>query len=258
MCRATPAADSPLPPKKLSKKETDAADSPLPPKKLCKKEADPEVEAHTRWVGLLDDTPPAAAVHALPVAAQKHYGSSTMVHIEGLLSEEECVRLNAAAETIGFGRTNYPQSYRGNLRLIVTDPGLAAALWERLRTFAPKEIEARDYEGGHAVWRAVGLNERFRLAKYHAGARFGAHVDANFGRNNDEMSLLTVNVYTNTVAPEHGGNTRFYAAGAAHRVTPGERHVDLAVRPQAGTAMLFLQNPQPDAPLHDGEVLTGA
>lgn len=120
----------------------------------------------------------------------------------------------------------------------------------------PAELEAQDNLGGRAVWRAVGLNERFRLAKYHPGARFGAHVDASFGRN-DDQSLLTVNIYTNNVDEAHGGRTRFYAASAAHRAEPGDGHVDLAARPEAGTAMVFLQSPQPEAPLHDGEVLTG-
>lgn len=227
-----------------------------PTKKLCAEETDPEVETRTKWAALLDDIPATAATRTLPAVAREHYGDA-MIQIDRLLTDEECARLNAAAEAIGFGRTNYPQSYRGNLRLITTDQGLADVLWKRIRPMVPEECEARDYKGEHALWRAVGLNERFRLAKYHIGARFGAHVDANFARDDDEMSLLTVNIYTNTCNPEDGGKTRFYATSAVHRATPGEAHIDLAVRPEAGTAMCFLQNPQPEAPLHDGEVLAG-
>ena len=183
------------------------------------------------------------------------------MQLEQLLTNDECDRITAAAEDVGFGKTSYPQAYRGNLRLITRDPGLAAALWTRLRSIVPETLEARDFEGAWGVWRAIGLNEVFRFAKYKPGHRFGAHVDANYARGDDEMTLLTVNVYTNTVATEHAGRTRFFAEDQKERerVNPAktDRLVDLAVQPEAGLAVLFLQNPQPEAPLHDGEELLG-
>merc|ERR1712097_100068 len=100
-----------------------------------------------------------------------------------------------------------------------------------------------------------GLNECFRLAKYHPGHRFGAHVDAWFERSNDERSFYTLNLYTNTVAEEHGGRTRFFAEHERRR-QPKENGVDLAVRPETGLAVLF-QQPPADSLLHDGEELTG-
>ena len=36
------------------------------------------------------------------------------------------------------------------------------------------------------------------------------HVDAEYARSYDEMSMFTVNIYMNDVAAEHGGATRFY------------------------------------------------
>merc|ERR1719409_704016 len=74
------------------------------------------------------------------------------------------------------------------------------------------------------------------------------------------MSMFTVNVYTNTVAIEDGGKTRFFAEVEKDRSrvrAHADRHADLLLQPQAGLAALFLQDPQPDAPLHDGETLLG-
>lgn len=171
------------------------------------------------------------------------------------------MRLNAAAEAVGFGKTNYPPQYRGNLRLLATDPGLAAKLWERLRPLVPGTIEVVDGLGGHlqqrhATWEACGLNEMFRLAKYYPGHRFGAHHDANYVANKDMQTLYTVNVYTNTVAPGCGGRTRFYAEAANNKRKPHAKDCDLQVRPEAGLAVCFLQPPA-DLLLHDGEELTG-
>jgi hypothetical protein len=39
--------------------------------------------------------------------------------IENFLSPDECDRVLVAAEAFGFGVTDYPKSYRGNLRLQV-------------------------------------------------------------------------------------------------------------------------------------------
>jgi len=179
--------------------------------------------------------------------------------LESFLSKGECERLNQASEAIGFGRTSYPQAYRGNLRLITTDHGLAAALWERVRPYVPETIELRGDQLGKSTWRAVGLNEVFRIAKYYEGHRFGAHCDAWFQRHSDERSFFTLNVYTNTVAPENGGRTRFYCEGSERRArykAEQEGAIDLAVQPEAGLAVVFRHGPQ-DELLHDGERLSG-
>merc|ERR1719247_844141 len=126
----------------------------------------------------------------------------------------------------------------------------------------PETVTARGYDGEWAMWRAVGLNECFRFAKYKEGHRFGAHVDANFARGGEQeiMSLFTVNIYTNTVAIENGGKTRFFAEDEKDKPRcrgHKDKHADLLLQPEAGLAALFLQNPQPEAPLHDGEMLLG-
>ena len=44
-----------------------------------------------------------------------------MIIVPKLFSQDECARLIASGELIGFGKTDYPKNYRGNLRLISED-----------------------------------------------------------------------------------------------------------------------------------------
>ena len=194
---------------------------------------------------------PAARPHprALEGASAGYGSNARLLLIERLFSEEECARLVRAADSVGFGRTTYPKSYRGNLRLITVDFSLAELCWQRLRSFVPAQIEM-DGE----VYEAVGLNECWRLAKYHVGDRFGAHVDACFERSPHELSLYTVNVYMNAVPPEAGGATRFFPDANGGRVRNCQEAV-LSVSPEAGLAVVFRQPPGEQL-LHDGEMLT--
>lgn len=185
--------------------------------------------------------------------------------VGALFTPAECTALVAASEAVGYGTTDYPKEYRGNLRLTTVDPGLAAATWARLRPTVPATL--LDQRG--AVWDAVGLNECWRLAKYSPGDRFGAHVDAVFQRNDDECSAFTVNVYLN--GGFKGGATRFYAdkstgAGAgggetAHDSDSGDEGGGAAawrVAPEAGLALVFRQPSsvlKGQRHLHDGQRL---
>ena len=239
------------------KKQKTAAKLPQQQQKLCPTEDHDEVTTESDWSQILDDQPPPTALR--PHDLGSHYANGRLIIAERLFSDGECWRINAAAEAIGYGRTNYQPEYRGNLRLITTDIGLAERLWERIRPLVPEIISVRAM-GRTDKWRATGLNECFRLAKYYPGHRFGAHCDANFQRSADEKSYYTVNVYTNDVDDADGGKTRFYAP-PQNRAKPmrdfkeGE-NVDLAVRPESGLAVVFQQPPAAEL-LHDGERLRG-
>ena len=243
-----------------------AMECALAPSKISNGETSTEIEATTDWAGLLSAATavPTTTLRPLdtPEARARYEPKRLLLLLDTLLDEEECARLNAAAEAIGYGCTSYPQEYRGNLRLIVTDVGLAKALWERVKPHVPEFLETADKPFCPAArWRAVGLNECFRLAKYYPGHRFGAHCDANFQRDRDERSFFTLNVYTNTVEPEHGGRTRFYVDKDERARRPEaskgtETKFDLQVQPVAGRAALFQHGPHV-ALLHDGERLEG-
>mmetsp|Transcript_41347 Transcript_41347/g.68778 ORF Transcript_41347/g.68778 Transcript_41347/m.68778 type:complete len:284 (-) Transcript_41347:341-1192(-) len=207
---------------------------------------DQEIDIQTQWGLLLEKhDAPCPKVRELSGVEAQYARDGRLFKVERLFSSTECDRLIATAEAIGFGKTNYPKKYRGNLRLITEDQGLAAAVWERVRGMVPPTVELYGEE-----WNAVGLNECWRLAKYHPGDRFGAHCDSPFQRNSDEMSMFTVNAYMNDVPPECGGATRFYEESSHIRPC----NPVLQLRPLKGMAVIFRQPPHENL-LHDGEEL---
>lgn len=165
--------------------------------------------------------------------------------VRQLLTVAECERLLEASEAVGYGKTNYPKLYRGNLRLITTDHSLADALWKRLRPVVPETVTLDGSE-----WRSCGLNECIRCAKYFPGDQFASHVDANFQRidRSGEISMFTVNIYMNE--DFDGGHTRFYDR-SSHKT---QTAVTEAV-PETGMALIFRQPPGAHYH-HDGELLT--
>jgi hypothetical protein len=132
-----------------------------------------------------------------------HAKLHTHRYVAQLLTKAECAALIAAAEEHGFGQTPYSKEYRGNLRLIATDANLSAAVWRRMQGVVPATLplsayeQQREADGVASEWEAVGLNECWRLAKYHPGDQFQAHVDAIYHRNAHERSHFTVNIYMN-------------------------------------------------------------
>lgn len=201
------------------------------PERLRASDLPREIKVQTSWASLLEPD-------ALPTVMRRP-DSREVYLVESSFTAKECEALLAAAEEHGFGATNYRKSYRGNLRLITTDESLAAAMWRRLQPFVPAVLEC-DGE----MWEACGLNECWRLSKYHPGDRFERHCDACFDRNRRERSMLTVNIYMNS--DFEGGDTRFYRDGFE------SREADLTIRPQPGLCLLFRQPPH-ECYYHDGE-----
>eukprot|EP01124_Arcella_intermedia_P006161 TRINITY_DN13616_c0_g2_i2.p1 TRINITY_DN13616_c0_g2~~TRINITY_DN13616_c0_g2_i2.p1 ORF type:complete len:191 (+),score=11.98 TRINITY_DN13616_c0_g2_i2:3-575(+) len=163
------------------------------------KETDPEIEIQTSWASLLS---PHHVPLFVPLDQAAQLGATSTrdralaydaFFLRFLFSEEECRKLILAAEGHGFGRTDYPKLYRGNLRLTTTDVTLSEAVWKRIAPFVPGTITMRGRE-----WKAVGLNECWRLAKYHPGDCFKRHLDSFFQRSGKEMSFYTVNIYMNS------------------------------------------------------------
>ncbi|GDX83949.1 hypothetical protein LBMAG42_57600 [Deltaproteobacteria bacterium] len=133
--------------------------------------------------------------------------SALIEHIEALGPE-------AAPITTSRGFEMRPD-IRNNTRVIFDDPGLAAALFERVR---------RSIQGSVPGWTPVGLNERFRCYRYRPGEYFAPHYDGAFHRSAEERSLITVMVYLN--ADFTGGETNF-------------PDIDVAIKPVTGSAPLF-------------------
>merc|ERR1711907_825189 len=234
--------------------------------------AEPEIMVETSWACLLDDEVPSTSFELLGAAGsqydmrvaspkqqqkeqkkQKQNEKKTAagadprewgaILLRGMFSEQECKKLIEAAESHGFGYTDYPKYYRGNTRLIVTDQSLTDAMWSRVSPFVPKTLEMCG-----EVWDAVGLNERWRLAKYVPGDRFRGHVDASYETDCGRLlSMYTVNIYMN--GEFTGGATRFYGGQ-----DEDGRQVDFSVKGEAGMCCLFRQPPGA-LYFHDGEQL---
>lgn len=168
--------------------------------------------------------------------------------IDGFLSPAECKRLIQACENSkALGATPYSRQYRGNTRMLTTDKPLATRLWSRLECFTPRFKE----------WRAVGLNERWRWAKYWPSDQFGRHVDAFFKRSSEEQSFLTVNIYLNGSDPTSAGLPTF--AKGYTRFFLGEKNPHVPthlIKPKPGRVLLFQQPPCAHL-RHDGESVAG-
>jgi prolyl 4-hydroxylase len=156
--------------------------------------------------------------------------------IEDVISRKECEELIALAEKIGFdvapittsrGFVMAPE-IRDNTRVMLDDPDRAADLWKRLANANVVPIERA------GVWRAVGLNERFRFYRYESGQRFRWHRDGAFIRSPKERSHLTLLLYLNEGCA--GGETQIDLGG---ELVGHQRNVDLSIEPKVGRALLF-------------------
>lgn len=158
--------------------------------------------------------------------------------IEELFSEAEH---SAWIEKIKFTGTDFAtisttkgavldQDVRNNKRVIFDDDRFAGELYEKVKPFAPENIQ----DG-----KLVGVNERISCYEYQPGQRFAPHSDGAFVRNEAERSFYTFMIYLNE--DFEGGETAFL-------VNP-----EKIIKPRTGMALLF-QHPI----IHEGcEVTKG-
>lgn len=153
--------------------------------------------------------------------------------IHGFLSPQECEAFIERSEQAGYLDAPITTSsgfvmrkdIRDNARVIVDDPELATAWYERA-----KGLLIEDWFD----WKLQGLNERFRFYRYDVGQRFAPHTDGYFERSNGERSHFTFMVYLNDGF--EGGATTF------HQSRPS-----LLVTPERGKALVFYHRQ-----LHEG------
>jgi prolyl 4-hydroxylase len=145
--------------------------------------------------------------------------------ISQFLTPEACDAFIERSEQLGYADAPVNTSFgpllrkdvRDNQRVLLDDPNLAAAWWERAKGFLVEEWFG---------WRAVGLNERFRFYRYDPGQCFAPHMDGCFERDNGEQSYFTFLVYLNDGF--EGGETAFH-----------EGVHFLRVKPERGKALVF-------------------
>lgn len=156
--------------------------------------------------------------------------------VENFLTAEECDVFLKRFENNDFeeakvnidGEQTMFKSIRNNDRILFFDEGLAEELWYKIKAFLPSEL---------GVYKAVGLNEMFRVYKYSKGQRFKMHMDGAFERNENELSFYSFLIYLNDDFT--GGETVF-------------RNIE-SVQPQKGNALVFRHKNR-----HEGkEVVSG-
>jgi predicted 2-oxoglutarate/Fe(II)-dependent dioxygenase YbiX len=148
--------------------------------------------------------------------------SSSIWTIDNFLTPEECDKLIALSENIGYEEAEVSlesgakmmKGLRNNYRLSYTEQDLTKHLWEKLKTQIPATIEESE---------SVGLNEEFRFYRYENAQRFKRHIDGRFKRNEWEESRITFMIYLNSNFT--GGETKFD---------------DVSIVPKAGTALCFI------------------
>jgi hypothetical protein len=167
--------------------------------------------------------------------------------VHNFLSPEECAHYIALSESIGYGEAPITttagfvmrKDIRNNDRVILDDPQIASALWERLRPFFPERLQ---------FWVPVGLNERWRFYRYDPGQQFDWHFDGAYERSPVERSAFTFVVYLNGGVA--GGATEFNmrSRGLVQHNDPIVR-----VQPEVGKALVFVHRIlHRGAPVADG------
>ena len=167
--------------------------------------------------------------------------------VRDFLTPEECEHYTALSESVGYGDAPITTSagfvmrkdIRNNDRVILDDPRIAEAMWERLRPFFPERLQ---------FWVPVGLNERWRFYRYDPGQQFDWHYDGAYERSALERSAFTFMIYLNGGVA--GGATEFNL-----RSRGGVQNGDPIVRvqPEAGKALVFVHRVlHRGAPVADG------
>ena len=155
----------------------------------------------------------------------QYLNGRTVFVIPQFLTPQECRAFIEQSEQLGYSDAPINSSFgpvlrkdvRDNQRILVDDPELANAWWDRA-----KGLLVEEWFG----WQVVGLNERFRFYRYDPGQRFAPHMDGCFQRDNGEQSHFTFLVYLNDGF--EGGATAFR-----------ENRATLLVTPERGKALVF-------------------
>eukprot|EP00035_Acanthoeca_spectabilis_P031243 m.13253 g.13253 ORF g.13253 m.13253 type:complete len:322 (-) comp4632_c0_seq1:263-1228(-) len=186
-----------------------------------------------------------------------------------LLTDDECAELIRLAEANNIhtaSNSGNVNNLRSCLRVTIDLPELAATIWSRIRDAVPQKVTIAqgtpsppgvpnnvDVQG---VWRAVGVNHRFRIVLYPGTGYFGPHRDGDYVANPDLRSLITINGYMNAVPSGMGGATRFLTENQplyrdeTGKFTPQPGSITHSISPEPGMAVCFFHGL-----MHDGEPL---
>jgi len=200
--------------------------------------------------------------------------------LRNVLTVDEC-RYLIQGMSQDMEAVRYRHDYRRNDRCVYNSCSLAGLLWNRIKPFAmglsvhvdqdparqlllkadefvgedkagscPHELQIG--LGNEGTWHPIGLNECLRFCRYNPGGFFRRHVDGQFRRSQDEMSLFTCMFYLD--GDMEGGATRFLCPGGCLGESDAyalaqDNEVLAALAPEPGLCLLFFQ----PGLLHEGE-----
>ena len=125
--------------------------------------------------------------------------------LENVFTPSECQDIIDASEQSGFEvapitTLNGPvlnTMIRNNSRHLFFDEAKATVIWAKISSFFPAIKNSIPY----------GLNDMFRVYRYHEGERFMKHRDGSYSKSETEFSFYTFIVYLNDNF--EGGTTTF-------------------------------------------------
>lgn len=153
------------------------------------------------------------------------------VIVRNCLTKRECQAIIDLTEGKGYeDAADYCYMYfnRFNDRLMSDDVELSEFIWERVKEFIPKTVQAFDEN-----WELEKLNTRFRFCKYIGGHYFGAHTDGSYVVDRDHRSVLTCMFYLNGTDEFEGGLTNF--------IGYKKKGLNYSVKPEPGLCVIFPQ-----------------
>ncbi|WP_233565319.1 2OG-Fe(II) oxygenase [Aquimarina sp. AD10] len=142
--------------------------------------------------------------------------------VKNFLSKQMCDHFIVKGERVSFkeakvnidGKQVMFKGIRNNKRILFEDIDLAQKIWLQIQPHVKQVFDG---------YKAIGINEMFRIYKYENGERFKMHRDGKYERNTKERSFYSFLIYLNE--DFEGGETYFEEG--------------ITIKPQIGDALLF-------------------
>lgn len=183
---------------------------------------------NSKWkppIEVLDLAPVCCEAHGLPLRLDR-----PCFVLNNVLSEVECRALIQAAEPQHEAEPPSGTTVPGvRSQFSNDDPGLSELIWMRIHDHFPDVLDGGD---------VVGLETRWRHARYWPGQSVMAHMDFRHGPREDECvaSRISFTLYLNDNF--EGGETAFVTGVKLDGSHGGEFFLN---RPRTGSAVVFYQ-----------------
>ncbi|MGR8922045.1 MAG: oxidoreductase [Gammaproteobacteria bacterium] len=212
------------------------------------------------WANRVADPVGLAGAGTVPVERRDVPGVPGAFHLLNLLDGDECARLVALTERLGYlpdAAVSLPRSIRHNDNLTwVADDRTLDCLWQRAARALDGFVDAVSGK------RALGLNGRLRFYRYGPGDYFAPHTDGAWPGSRVVDGELVTNAFPDRFSQYSlvlflstgfvGGATAFYLdrGDPTQPARSGRDAVEVAVTTPLGAALCFPHGLHPRHCLH--------